>query len=103
MLGIVSIAPNVGRPSRHSLRRRLRGAGVAGVKTEAPFGRGLGEGRWLEKLAAPHHLEQINIYSGRDAAAEKRHQGPAQHVRPSGSTNGRPNSAARWTFLFGTS
>jgi hypothetical protein len=36
MLGMVAIAPKVGRPSRHSLRRRLRGVGVADVKSEAP-------------------------------------------------------------------
>src|SRR6266850_1630397 len=32
MLGIVAIAPNVGRPSRHCWRRRLSGADVAGGK-----------------------------------------------------------------------
>jgi len=32
MLGMVAIAPKVGRPFRHSSRNRLRGAGVAGVK-----------------------------------------------------------------------
>jgi hypothetical protein len=39
MLGMVAIAPNVGRPSRQHLRRRLSGAGVAGVKSETPSGR----------------------------------------------------------------
>ena len=34
MLGMVAIAPKVGRPSRHSWRRRLSGAGVAVVKAE---------------------------------------------------------------------
>jgi hypothetical protein len=34
--GMVAIAPKVGRPSRHSWRRRLSGAGFAGVKAEAP-------------------------------------------------------------------
>ena len=34
MLGMVAIAPKVGRPSRHCLRRRLSGAGVVGVKSE---------------------------------------------------------------------
>jgi hypothetical protein len=34
--GMVAIAPKVGRPSRHSWRRRLSGADVAGVKAEAP-------------------------------------------------------------------
>src|ERR1700685_597187 len=38
MLGMVAIAPNVGRPSRHRLRRRLSGAGGAFVKCDAPFG-----------------------------------------------------------------
>ena len=32
MLGMVAIAPKVGRPSRHCCRRRLRGVGFAGVK-----------------------------------------------------------------------
>src|SRR6266516_4008605 len=38
MLGMVAIAPKVGPFSRHSLRRRLRGVGVAEVKSKTPFG-----------------------------------------------------------------
>jgi hypothetical protein len=34
MLGIVAIAPNVGRPSRHDWRRRLSGAGVVDVNSD---------------------------------------------------------------------
>ncbi len=34
--GMVAMAPNVGRPSRHCRRRRLRGAGLAEVKVETP-------------------------------------------------------------------
>ena len=34
--GMVAIAPNVGRPSRHNWRRRLSGAGFAEVKAETP-------------------------------------------------------------------
>jgi hypothetical protein len=34
MLGIVAIAPNVGRPSRQSWRRRLSGAGVVDVNSD---------------------------------------------------------------------
>ena len=34
--GMVAIAPKVGRPSRHSWRRRLSGAGFAEVKAESP-------------------------------------------------------------------
>jgi len=37
MLGMVAIAPKVGRPSRHCWRRRLRGAG-AEVNCKTPFG-----------------------------------------------------------------
>ena len=33
---MVAIAPKVGRPSRHSWRRRLSGAGFAEVKAETP-------------------------------------------------------------------
>ena len=32
MLGMVAIAPKVGRFSRHSLRRRLSGVGAADIK-----------------------------------------------------------------------
>src|SRR5262249_61638539 len=35
MLGIVAIAPKVGRLSRHSLRRRLSGAGEAEVTSDS--------------------------------------------------------------------
>src|SRR3954451_321584 len=38
MFGIVAIAPKVGRFSRHSLRRRLRGVGVAEVNCKSPLG-----------------------------------------------------------------
>ena len=34
--GMVAIAPKVGRPSRHSWRRRLSGAGFAEVKVKTP-------------------------------------------------------------------
>src|SRR3981189_196058 len=37
MLGMVAIAPKVGRPSRHSLRRRLRGGRVAEVNCKTPL------------------------------------------------------------------
>mgnify|MGYP003693927929 CR=1 FL=1 len=36
MRGMVAIAPKVGRPSRHSLRRRLSGLSVADVTCRAP-------------------------------------------------------------------
>ena len=41
MLGMVAIAPKVGRPSRHNWRRRLSGAGFADVNFEAPEVRGV--------------------------------------------------------------
>jgi hypothetical protein len=34
--GTVAMAPKVGRPSRHSWRKRLSGAGVAVIKAETP-------------------------------------------------------------------
>jgi hypothetical protein len=37
---MVAMAPNVGRPSRHSWRRRLSGAGFAVVKAETPCSNG---------------------------------------------------------------
>jgi hypothetical protein len=36
MLGMVAIAPKVGRPSRQSWRRRLSGAGFVDDNFEAP-------------------------------------------------------------------
>src|SRR5258708_39399056 len=62
MLGMVAIAPNVGRPSCHNLRRRLRGAGAADVKSEAPFW-GLRKARSLEKLAARREADKITMHS----------------------------------------
>jgi hypothetical protein len=43
--GIVAIAPNVGRPSRHNCLRRLSGAGFAEVKAETP-----GSDRWWSDM-----------------------------------------------------
>ena len=38
MLGMVAIAPKVGRFSRHCWRRRLRGVGCAEVNCKTPLG-----------------------------------------------------------------
>src|SRR6266481_6343261 len=38
MLGMVAMAPKVGRFSRHSVRRRLRGVRVAEVNCKTPLG-----------------------------------------------------------------
>ena len=53
-------------------------------------GRQMGNSVWrgvtviARKLAARHDGEKINTRSRRNAAAEKRHQGPAQRMRPPG-------------------
>ena len=85
MLGIVAIVPNVGRPSRHCWRRRLSGADVAGVK----FRGSVWTVRFVAgKLAARRHdVEKINTASGRNTAAEERHQRRDQLVRTSGGEN----------------
>lgn len=44
MLGIVAMAPKVGRRSRHCWRRRLSGVGAEDVKSEGSGWQGFGEG-----------------------------------------------------------
>src|SRR5450432_4391059 len=85
MLGMVAIAPKVGRPSRHCLRRRLRGSGIAEIKSETPSG-WLGK-RGAQKTNSTAGYRKINIDSGRNTAAEKRHQCRDQGVRPPGGEN----------------
>src|SRR5205085_5614173 len=53
MLGMVAIAPKVGRPSRHCWRRRLRGAGVAEVNLQNSVR--LVQRRWLDWIPRCRH------------------------------------------------
>src|SRR3954452_23287542 len=78
MLGIVAIAPKVGRPCRHCSRSRLSGAGVARVKSLL-LGRRrrAGEGYQWGPLA-----KSFNRGSRRNAATEKWRQRAAQLLAP---------------------
>src|SRR5258706_15398935 len=84
MREIVETAQKGARPSRHSWRSRLSGADVACAKFRSSIGR---RGGSHEKLAARHDVEKINVYSGRNTAAEERHQRRDQRVRPPGGGN----------------
>ena len=53
-----------------------------------------GRVRSAQRLAAPHNVEKIKLVSGRNAAAEKRHQRPAQRMRTSGRENHLPTGKA---------
>src|SRR5215207_6905172 len=53
---MVAIAPKVGRPSRHSWRRRLSGAGFAEVKAGAP-------GQMADsKIGGRYHMDKSVAY-----------------------------------------